>query len=109
MERRVVGEVINGGKGGWFGFDEGDEIGEGDVAGDIVVSSVGDITAAILRPDSNSLSAEPSFYLAKVMPKLVTAWPASLEFTRYESLSMAQEQILGVNIYLGDSVLCAPK
>ncbi len=47
FDRRVGGDVINGGKGGWFGFEEGEVAGEGECAGDTEVSSVGDITAAI--------------------------------------------------------------
>jgi hypothetical protein len=46
FDRRAGGDVIRGGNGGWFGFEEGEETGEGEVAGD-TASSVGDMTAAI--------------------------------------------------------------
>lgn len=39
--------MTKGGNGGWFGFEEGEDMGDGDVGGDDV-SSVGDITAVIL-------------------------------------------------------------
>ena len=42
-----MGDVISGGKGGWFGFEDGDESGGGEVACGDVVSKVGDMTAAI--------------------------------------------------------------
>lgn len=44
----MAGDVIRGGSCGWFGFEDGEDIGDGEVAGDDVVSNVGDITAAIL-------------------------------------------------------------
>lgn len=39
--------MINGGNGGWFGFEEGDMTGDGEVAGE-EVSIVGDMTAAMV-------------------------------------------------------------
>ena len=47
VDRRAGGDVISGGKGGWFGFEDGEETGDGEVAGE-TVSIVGDMTAAIL-------------------------------------------------------------
>lgn len=41
--RREGGEVMRGGRGGWFGLDPGDEMAGGDVAGD----DDGDMIAAI--------------------------------------------------------------
>lgn len=38
------GDVMSGGRGGWFGLTPGDETGGGEVAGD----EVGDMTAVIL-------------------------------------------------------------
>lgn len=49
VDRRLDGEVISGGNGGWFGFEDGEEIGDGEVAGDDAVSNVGDMTAVILK------------------------------------------------------------
>jgi hypothetical protein len=46
FDRRVGGDVIRGGNGGWFGLEDGEDMGDGEVAGD-TVSSVGDMTAAI--------------------------------------------------------------
>jgi len=46
FDRRAGGDVISGGNGGWFGFEDGEETGDGEVGGD-TVSSVGDMTAAI--------------------------------------------------------------
>jgi hypothetical protein len=43
-----TGEVINGGNEGWLGFGEGEETG-GEVAGEAPVSSVGDMTAAMMQ------------------------------------------------------------
>lgn len=48
VDRRVLGEVINGGSGGWFGFEEGEVTAGGDEGGGDDVSSGGGITAAIL-------------------------------------------------------------
>jgi hypothetical protein len=42
---RVGGEVINGGSGGWLGFEDGDEIAGGDVAG----VELGDIMAVMVN------------------------------------------------------------
>ena len=39
--------MINGGNGGWLGFADGEDTGDGEVAGE-TVSSAGDITTAIL-------------------------------------------------------------
>ena len=39
--------MISGGNGGWFGFEDGEETGDGEVAGE-TVSIVGDMTAAML-------------------------------------------------------------
>jgi hypothetical protein len=39
--------VINGGRDGWFGFEEGDVIGSGEPVDTFEVSRFGDITAAI--------------------------------------------------------------
>ena len=59
--RRAGGEVISGGRGGWFGFEVGEEIGDGDVAGDgDEVSSEGDITAVIFRSFGASLEVRDS-------------------------------------------------
>ena len=41
--------MINGGSAGWFGLDEGEETGEGEVAGEDVVSNVGAMMAVILN------------------------------------------------------------
>lgn len=46
VDRREGGDVINGGNGGWLGFEDGEDTGEGEVAGE-TVSSVGDMTTAI--------------------------------------------------------------
>lgn len=48
VERREGGDVTSGGRGGWFGFEEGEEVGDGEVAGRIDVSS-GDIVAAMAQ------------------------------------------------------------
>lgn len=42
------GDVIKGGNGGWFGFDDGEDNGEGDIGEEVAASSIGDMTAAIL-------------------------------------------------------------
>lgn len=42
--RRVGGEVINGGRGGWLGLDDGEDTAGGDVAGEEFV----DIMAIIM-------------------------------------------------------------
>jgi hypothetical protein len=47
VDRREGGDVISGGNGGWFGFEDGEDTGDGEDAGE-TVSSVGDMTAAIL-------------------------------------------------------------
>jgi hypothetical protein len=53
VDRRAGGDVISGGNGGWLGFEEGEETGDGEVAGEVVdVSSVGDTTAAISAESS---------------------------------------------------------
>jgi len=49
FDRRAGGDVISGGNGGWFGFEEGDDTGDGEVAGEAEVSIVGDMTAAMIR------------------------------------------------------------
>jgi len=55
VDRRAGGDVISGGKGGWFGFEDGEETGDGEVAGE-TVSIVGDMTAAILASRLDSLN-----------------------------------------------------
>lgn len=47
LVRREGGDVINGGNGGWLGFEDGEDTGDGEVAGE-TVSSAGDMTTAIL-------------------------------------------------------------
>jgi hypothetical protein len=61
VDRRLVGDVIRGGNGGWFGFEDGEEIGDGEVAGDDVVSSVGDMTAVILKGRVSQTSKETEY------------------------------------------------
>jgi hypothetical protein len=46
FDLREVGDVISGGKGGWFGLEEGEVTGDGEVAGD--VSIVGDMMAVMV-------------------------------------------------------------
>jgi len=48
FDRRAGGDVISGGNGGWLGFEEGEDTGDGEVAGEAEVSSVGDMTAAMI-------------------------------------------------------------
>lgn len=47
IDRREGGDVISGGNDGWFGFEDGEDTGDEEVAGE-TVSIVGDMTAAIL-------------------------------------------------------------
>lgn len=46
---RDGGEVMRGGNGGWFGFEDGEETAGGDVAGD----EFGDMTAVIAGTGMN--------------------------------------------------------
>ena len=62
--------MISGGNGGWFGFEDGEDTGDGEVAGE-TVSIVGDMTAAMLasclvgslynRREKSALSSIVSF------------------------------------------------
>lgn len=40
---------MSGGRGGWFGFEEGEDVGDGEVAGRIDVSSGGIVAAMAQR------------------------------------------------------------
>lgn len=74
----VVGDVIRGGRGGWFGFDEGDESGDWEEVCGEEVSIVGDMTAAIfVRSGLPPIDQTSSFRQSRIFPEPNLAWPAS--------------------------------
>jgi hypothetical protein len=75
IDRREGGDVISGGNGGWFGFEDGEDTGDEEVAGE-TVSIVGDMTAAILvgRPLGSSITGAKSPCQPMLFRSMMTNW-----------------------------------
>jgi len=91
-----------------LGFEEGEEIGDGDVAGEDVISNVGDMTAAIMRgrlslPAQTAFCAESVCFVsdAKAGGSSLASKP---QIAPNVYCQQAQEQILAINICSRDSL-----
>lgn len=98
--------MIKGGNGGWFGFEDGEETGDGEVAGD-VVSNGGDMTAAMLKGWDVATFVEGIFVLTKIVfvgAKAGDSLASKPQIAPSVYKVQAQEQILLINICSRDSL-----
>jgi hypothetical protein len=88
--------VINGGNEGWFGLEEGELAGDGDVAGEEVVSIVGDITAAmfdlLLLDLVHQARNFPKYSFFRLMCQIGGSLPASLVSHQREWLHLLKKE-----------------